>query len=76
LRSSILFQAVVLVIVNWSGKFRMHLSRLQFSKGVTFAEILLDFSSELIGALGVMDFRLSCTDNRACFAWIWRSYGL
>jgi hypothetical protein len=48
----------------------MHLSRLQFSKGVTFAEILLDFSSELIGALGVMDFRLSCTDNRACFAWI------
>lgn len=76
LRSSILFQAVVLVIVNWSGNFRMHLSRLQFSKGVTFAEILLDLSSERIGALGVMDFRLSCTDNRACFAWIWRSYGL
>jgi hypothetical protein len=31
----------------------MHLSRLQFSKGVTFAEILLDLSSERIGALGV-----------------------
>jgi hypothetical protein len=48
----------------------MQLSRLQFSKGVTFAEILLDLSSERIGAFGVMDFRLSCTDNRACFAWI------
>ncbi|CAK9230066.1 unnamed protein product [Sphagnum troendelagicum] len=25
---------------------------------------------ERIGAFGVMDFRLSCTDNRASFAWI------